>query len=95
MITRWNDRRALVAVAAAWSIGVGMLPAVVAPPGAQAAPEASYLQFTSINLGGDNSPGWSSDGQFVYYSTRLAGFPYIYRKAAGAPINLAGTRLTA
>ena len=55
---------------------------------------ASFAQFTSVNMGGDNSPTWSNDGQSVYYTSRLGGFPYIYKKAASAPMNQTGTRLT-
>ena len=97
MIPGPKVRRALVAGATAWGLGAAafLSPAALAPGRAEAAAEASYAQFTSINLGGDNSPSWSSDGQFVFYSTRLGGLPYIYKKAAGAPMNQAGTRLTA
>jgi len=55
---------------------------------------ASFQQFTSLNLGGDRAPSWSPDGANVYYSTRVTGFPYIYRKASNAPMNQSGTRLT-
>lgn len=56
--------------------------------------QASYQQFTSVNLGGDRAPAWSPDGASVFYSTRVGGFPYIYRKASNAPMNTTGTRLT-
>lgn len=51
-------------------------------------------QFTSVNLGGDDAPVFSRDGGSVFYSTRATGFPYIFRKAVGAPMNTSGTRLT-
>lgn len=67
---------------------------LVLPVTALAIGAASFSQFTSANLGFDNAPSWSPDGQYVYYSTRVTGFPYIYRKAANAPMNQSGTRLT-
>jgi Tol biopolymer transport system component len=79
---------------ALFAVLVAALAAAVVPGRAAATPLASYAQFTSLNLGGDNSPSWSSDGQFVFYSTRVTGFPYIYRKASNAPMNESGTRLT-
>jgi Tol biopolymer transport system component len=54
----------------------------------------SYSQFTSLNLGGDDAPVWSHDGTAVYYGTRATGFPYIFRKDVGAPMNTTGARLT-
>ena len=54
----------------------------------------SYQQFTSVNLGGDDAPVWSHDGTAVYYSSRATGFPYIFRKMIGAPMNTSGARLT-
>src|SRR5688572_11543637 len=81
---------AVRAAAAVAAIALGGL----APGWTGAETLASYVQFTSLNLGGDNSPSWSSDGQYVYYSTRVTGFPYIYRKASNAPMNQSGTRLT-
>ena len=62
---------------------------------AGAAPLAlSYQQFTSLNLGGDDAPVWSHDGTAVYYSTRATGFPYVFRKTIGSPMNTTGARLT-
>jgi len=62
---------------------------------ARPAPAAlSYQQFTSLNLGGDDAPVWSHDGSAVYYSSRATGFPYIFRKTVGSPMNTTGTRLT-
>jgi Tol biopolymer transport system component len=87
-------RPALVAGVAALVLATGAATQALAPGRALSTPLASYEQFTSLNLGGDNSPSWSSDGQSVYYSTRVTGFPYIYRKAASAPMNQSGTRLT-
>jgi Tol biopolymer transport system component len=81
---------AIGACAAAAAILAG-----VAPASLRAESAATYAQFTSLNLGGDNSPAWSSDGQWVYYSSRVTGFPYVYRKAANAPMNESGSRLTA
>lgn len=81
-------RRTIAAAVAAIALGA------VAPGGTAAGPQASYEQFTSQNAGGDNSPSWSSDGQSVYYSTRVTGLPYIYRKASDAPMSETGTRLT-
>jgi Tol biopolymer transport system component len=54
----------------------------------------SYSQFTSVNLGGDDAPCFSRDGGAVYYSSRATGFPYIFRKDVGAPMNTTGSRLT-
>ncbi len=88
-------RRALVAGTAALALATGLAPLGHAPTRAYAAAAASYAQFTSLNLGGDNTPSWSSDGQYVFYSTRVTGLPYIYRKASAAPMNQSGTRLTA
>lgn len=51
-------------------------------------------QFTSVNLGGDDVPVFSHDGGSVFYSTRATGFPYIFRKAIGTPVDVSGTRLT-
>ena len=79
--------------AVAPAVALGVLVAL-APTHAVSAPAASYLQFTAVNLGGDNSPSWSSDGQFVYYSSRVTGLPYIYRKDSTAPMNQTGNRLT-
>jgi Tol biopolymer transport system component len=83
-------------LAAAVTLGalLAVAPAALAPTRATSAPTASYVQFTSVNLGGDNSPSWSSDGMSVFYSSRATGFPYIYRKASNAPMNQVGTRLT-
>ena len=75
-------------------VATGLVPAAWAPSPAHSAATASFIQFTSLNLGGDTAPSWSGDGQYVYYSTRVAGFPYIYRKASSAPMNQTGTRLT-
>jgi len=82
----WLVRACVVALA---------LGATIAAPRVGAEVAASYLQFTSLNLGGDRAPAWSADGQAVYYSSRVGGFPYIYRKAATAPVNTTGARLTA
>src|SRR5262245_61436370 len=86
MAIEGTKRRAFVsALAAAIAFGVfGVTPASA----------ASYAQFTSLSLSGDNAPSWSNDGQSVYYSTRVSGFPHIYKKAAGAPMNQSGTRIT-
>jgi Tol biopolymer transport system component len=75
-------------LAAAAIVGVALLG--VRP--AQAA--LSYQQFTSLNLGGDDAPVWAHDGSAVFYSTRATGFPYIFRKALGTPMNSTGVRLT-
>src|SRR5262245_43784298 len=87
MAIEGTKRRAFVtALAAAIAFGVFGVTPVSA---------ASYAQFTSLSSqGGDNAPSWSNDGQSVYYSTRVSGFPHIYTKAAGAPMNQSGTRLT-
>lgn len=81
------------------ALGGGVLAALLAgapalTPVVAAEELVSLQQFTSVNLGGDRAPVWSPDGQAVYYSTRLSGFPYIYRKAANAGMNTTGTRLT-
>jgi hypothetical protein len=91
----WTRFRGACAVGTA-TLGtiLALSSAALAPTRATSSEAASYLQFTSLNLGGDNSPSWSSDGQFVYYSSRVTGFPYIYRKAANTPMNQSGTRLT-
>jgi len=54
----------------------------------------TFTQFTSSNLGGDDAPCWSMDGGAVFYSSRVTGFPYIYRKNLGDPVGTSGTRLT-
>jgi Tol biopolymer transport system component len=63
-----------------------------ASPGAARA--VTFTQFTSSNLGGDDAPCWSMDGGAVFYSSRVTGFPYIYRKNLGDPVGSSGTRLT-
>jgi Tol biopolymer transport system component len=94
MTTQSWGPRALVAAAAGLVLATGFVPAALAPTRAHSAAAASYVQFTSLNLGGDTAPSWSSDGQYVFYSTRVSGFPYIYRKSSSAPMNQSGTRLT-
>jgi Tol biopolymer transport system component len=74
-------------------LGIALLVPALAG-GARPAAAQTYTQFTSINLGGDNSPAWSADGLTIYYSSRASGFPYIYFKAANAPASSPGTRLT-
>ncbi len=86
-------RLAAAGLVAAAALAV-VAPAALAPTRAASSEAASFAQFTSLNLGGDNSPCWSSDGQSVFYSSRVTGFPYIYRKAANSPMNQSGTRLT-
>ena len=54
----------------------------------------SCTQFTAVNLGGDDAPCWSRDGNSVFYSSRATGFPYIFRKDIGTPMNTSGTRMT-
>ena len=62
---------------------------------ARPAPAAlSYQQFTSLNLGGDDAPVWAHDGSAVYYASRATGFPYIFRKTIGTPMDQTGARLT-
>jgi Tol biopolymer transport system component len=80
---------------AATVLAAGFAVAAFAPAPVAAEEAATFTQFTSANLGGDSAPSWSSDGLHVYYSTRVTGFPYIYRKASSAPMNQTGTRLTA
>jgi len=62
--------------------------------GPRSARALTFEQFTSLNMGGDDAPCWSQDGGYVYYSSRVDGFPHIWRKAADAPMNTSGTRLT-
>jgi len=66
--------------------------AVCAAPGAARA--VTFTQFTSVNLGGDDAPCWTTDGGAVFYSSRAVGFPYIFRKNLGDPLGSSGTRLT-
>ncbi len=54
----------------------------------------TFTQFTSVNLGGDDAPCWSTDGGSVFYSSRATGFPYVFRKNIGDPVGTSGTRLT-
>jgi TolB protein len=63
----------------------------IAPGAARA---ITFTQFTSANLGGDDAPCWSMDGGAVFYSSRVSGFPYIYRKNIGDPVGSSGTRVT-
>ena len=90
----WVGRATGLAVGAATLGVVGLVAGPGAPGSGEAAETASYAQFTSANVGGDNTPSWSPDGLSVYYSTRVTGFPYIYKKASSAPMNQTGTRLT-
>jgi len=72
-----------------------VIAAVALVPAARPASAAlSYQQFTSFNLGGDDAPVWAHDGSAVYYSSRATGFPYIFRKTLGLPMDDAGARLT-
>ncbi len=95
-----SQPRAIPAVATARAAVIGVVIALVAVVlalvlGVRRADAAmSFAQFTNQNLGGDSAPAWSSDGGFVYYSTRATGFPYIFRKATNAPLTDLGTRLT-
>ncbi|MEP7028115.1 MAG: hypothetical protein ABI960_05930, partial [Candidatus Eisenbacteria bacterium] len=61
---------------------------------ASSAGAVTFTQFTSVNLGGDDAPCWAMDGNSVFYSSRATGFPYIFRKNLGDPMNTSGTRLT-
>jgi len=81
-----RDARILAAAAIALA---GLVPA--ARPASAA---LSYQQFTSLNLGGDDAPVWAHDGSAVYYSSRAVGFPYVFRKTLGTPMDQTGTRLT-
>jgi len=71
---------------------VGVLGALALSAGPARA--VTFAQFTSQNLGGDSAPCWSRDGGYVFYSTRVSGFPYIYKKAQNDPMTTTGTRIT-
>jgi len=75
-------------------VGAFALTVLLLGLGAGAARAVTFAQFTNQNLGGDSAPCWSKDGGYVYYSTRVGGFPYIYKKAQGDPVTTTGARLT-
>ena len=73
------------------ALAIGFAAAFLAPGPAGA---VTFTQFTSQNLGGDDAPCWATDGGSVLYSSRVSGFPYIYRKNIGDPVSATGARLT-
>ena len=74
----------------ALALALGAVLMLVSPAGA-----VTFTQFTSANLGGDDAPCWTMDGSAVFYSSRVFGLPYIYRKQLGDAMGSSGTRVTA
>src|SRR5687768_11199554 len=70
--------------------GAVLVVALLAAP----SPAVEFQQFTSYLNAGDGSPCWSRDSQRIFYSSRSAGFTYIFFKAKDAPMSDQGTRLT-